>query len=139
VTSPDHAAAGQNLGSAHVFVANAGKAARRYTTAIDRYTNVIELFPTFAAAYHNCAIAYAHSGDQLTCQRDLLKALTLHCDSITAGPSQLAREARILGKYHADRVIDRTLPRPNLIVRMATLWHSRVGTFRLRGDPFPSS
>jgi tetratricopeptide (TPR) repeat protein len=63
---------------------NAGNAALRsgrYAKAINRYTKAIELLPTFPEAYHNRAIAYANSGDERSCQRDLLRALTLDYDT----------------------------------------------------------
>jgi hypothetical protein len=53
----------------------------RHATAIARYTEAIELLPTFPEAYHNRATAHANSGDERSCERDLLTAFTLDYDT----------------------------------------------------------
>ncbi len=60
---------------------NAASRAGRYPEAIGLYTNAIALNEHFPMAVYNRAIAYSKAGDEESCVKDLLTALTLGYDT----------------------------------------------------------
>ena len=72
---------GQQSAAEAYNAGNAALRAGRHPTAIACYTEAIELLPAFPQAYHNRAVAYANSGDERNCVRDLLAAMALDYDT----------------------------------------------------------